>query len=54
MYLRNRTIHVDGDSIGYQFNRESLGSRRLKRRVLVESEESQIGIATLTNAISNR
>ena len=44
MYLRNRTIHVDGRVIGYQFNRQSLGSRRLTRRVLVQSQDSQKGI----------
>ena len=47
MYLRDRIIHVDGHVIGYQFNRQSLGSRRLTRRVLVESEVCQIGTATV-------
>jgi hypothetical protein len=45
VYLRNRTIHVDGHMIGYQFNRHSLGSRRLTRAVLVETEASQTGTA---------
>ena len=45
MYLRDRNIHVDGKIIGYQFNRQSLGTRRFKRRVLVETEESQEGEA---------
>jgi len=47
MYLRDRIIHVDGHVIGYQFNRQSLRSRRLTRRVLVESEMCQMGIATV-------
>ncbi len=45
MYLRDRIIHVDGRIIGYQFNRQSLGARRFRRRVLVEAEESQEGEA---------
>ena len=45
MYLRDRIIHVDGHVIGYQFNRQSLGARRFTRCVLVESEESQEGMA---------
>ena len=45
MYLRDRVIHVDGKVIGYQFNRQSLGSRRLRRAVAVETEASQTGIA---------
>jgi hypothetical protein len=47
MYLRNRTIYVDGHVIGYQFNRQSLGSRRFKRRVLVESLDSQEGMVIM-------
>lgn len=47
MYLQNRTIYVDGHVIGYQFNYRSLGSRRFKRRVIVESEESHEGVATI-------
>jgi hypothetical protein len=45
MYLRSRVIHVDGKVIGYQFNRQSLGTRRFKRRVLIEAKESQEGEA---------
>jgi hypothetical protein len=47
MYLRDRIIYVDGQVIGYQFNRHSLGSRRFTRCVQVESEESQVGSATV-------
>ena len=45
MYLRDRIIHVDGKIIGYQFNCQSLGSRRVTRTVMVETEESQTGIS---------
>ena len=43
--LRQRTIHANGSIIGYQFNCDSLGSRKFTRTVLVESEGSQTGTA---------
>jgi len=45
MYLRSRTIYVDGHVLGYQFNRHSLGSRRFTRGVQVSSPDSQTGTA---------
>lgn len=37
--LKNMTIFVDGQTVGYQFNKRSMGSRTFKNRTVKVSED---------------